>query len=388
MPSVFWVPSGVKKGRCRHFLFLEGIMRVCFFGGYNPKYIRNVIIKEGLAKNGVEVVECHAKSKFKFWLRYPMLLSKHLKMLPVKYDLIFVPAFRHKDIPLARLIGLLTNKPVVFDPLVSRYETKVLDQKRVTPYSLQARYNFEIDKLSFRLADMILVDTSAHADYYAREFGIERVKFRRIPVGVPDEPFSLFKARGEEKRREQSNFLVQFYGSFLPLQGVEYIVQAARIVQGKDKSVRFELIGSGQTFPMIKGLIEDWGLENMILRNWVPFHELPEMVSGADICLGIFGNTEKALRVVPNKVFQCLSLKKPVITGRTPAILEYFVDRENIFLCEPANADSLAKTIMILRDNEELRKKIAENGHRLIQQNFTSTVIGRQVKEILTKTLV
>ena len=92
------------------------------------------------------------------------------------------------------------------------------------------------------------------------------------------------------------------------------------------------------------------------------------------------------MRVVPNKVFQCLSLKKPVITGRTPAILEFFVDRENIFLCEVAESDSLARAIMVLKDNEELRRKIAENGYRVIQENFTSELIGRQVKEILSKT--
>jgi len=363
-------------------------MRVCFFGGYNPGYIRNVIIKEGLIKNGVEVAECHTKSKFKFWLRYPILFFQHLKFFLIKYDFIFVPAFRHKDVPLAKLLGLLTNKPVVFDPLVSRYETKVVDQKKVAPYSMQARHNFRIDKLSFKLADIVLADTFAHADYYARKFGIDRSKFSRVPVGVPDELFSLFKARGEEKNRKESNFLVQFYGSFLPLQGIEYVVRAARIVETKDRAIRFELIGSGQTFPMIKKLVEELGLKNIVLRDWIPFKELPEVVSRAHICLGIFGNTEKTLRVVPNKVFQYLSLKKPVITGRTPAILEFFVDRENIFLCEPADADSLADAIMLLKDNEELRKKIAENGYELIQENFTSELIGRQVKEILSKALV
>ena len=363
-------------------------MRVCFFGGYNPRYTRNVIIKEGLIKNGVEVVECHAKSRFKFWLRYPMLFFQHLKFFPIKYDFIFVPAFRHKDVPLAKLIGFFTNKPVVFDPLVSRYETKVLDQKKVAPYSMQARYNLKIDKLSFKLADIVLVDTFTHADYYSREFGINRSKFRRVPVGVAEELFSLFKTGDEEGSRKEGNFLVQFFGSFLPLQGIEYIVQAARIVEMRDRTIRFELIGSGQTFPMIKGLIEELELKNIVLRNWVPFSELPEVVSRADICLGIFGNTEKATRVVPNKVFQCLSLRKPVITGRTPAILEFFTNRENIFLCEPANADSLARAIMVLKDNGELRRKIAENGYKLIQENFTSELIGRQVKEILSKTLV
>ncbi|MFB0526149.1 MAG: glycosyltransferase, partial [bacterium] len=362
-------------------------MRVCFFGGYNPGYIRNVIIKEGLRKNNVEVVECHTKSKFKFWLRYPILFFKHLKFFLIKYDFIFVPAFRHKDVPLAKLIGLLTGKPLVFDPFVSRYETKVVDQKKVAPYSMQARHNFRIDKISFKLADMILADTLAHADYYARKFGINISKFSRVPIGVSDKLSSLFKIGDEGEGKKGNNFIVEFHGSFLPLQGIEHIVQAARIVATKDKTVRFELIGSGQTFPMIKKLVENLELKNVILRGRIPFSSLPELVSRADISLGIFGNTEKAFRVVPNKVFECLSLNKPVITGRTPAILEFFTDKENILLCEAANADSLAKAIILLRDNEELRRKIAKNGYKLIQEKFTSELIGRELKKILTKTL-
>lgn len=358
-------------------------MRVCFFGGYNPKYIRNVIIKEGLIKNGVEIVECHTKSKFKFWVRYPILLFQHLKFFFKRYDFIFVPAFRHKDVPLAKFIGLLTNRLVIFDPLVSRYETKVLDRKRVKPYSFQAKYNFNIDRLSLKLADIVVVDTLTHQDYYSKKFNIDKRKFRRVPVGVLDRVFCRDKVDCNDVGRKESNFLVQFFGSFLPLQGIDYILGAARIVGTMDKTIHFELIGSGETLPMVRKLLEKFKLENTILRNWVPFNELPKIICRADICLGIFGNTEKAMRVVPNKVFQCLSLRKPVVTGRTPAILEFFVDRQNIFLCQPADGESLARAIMVLKEDEELRARIAENGYRLIQENFTSRIIGKQVKEIL-----
>jgi len=362
-------------------------MKVCFFGAYDPEYIRNLIIKEGLLRNGVEVLECYTKSKFKFWLRYPILFFQHLKFLAMKYDAIFVPAFRHKDVPLAKVIGLLTNKPLVFDPLVSRYQTKVVDQKRVRAYSMQARYNFQIDRLSFIFADLVLADTFAHADYYAEKFGVNRNKFRRVPVGVSDEPFSIFETREEKQSEKRNSFLVQFYGSFLPLQGIEHIVRAAKVINTRDSTVRFELIGSGQTFPMVKRLVDELEIENILFEKWAPFIELPRVISRADICLGIFGNTEKAMKVVPNKVFQCLSLRKPVITGRTPAILEFFTDKQNILLCEPANADSLAEAIMLLKNNGELRKKIANNGYRLIQENFTSELIGKRVKEILSEIL-
>lgn len=350
-------------------------MKVCFFGAYEPDYTRNTIIKKGLIKNSVKVVECITSSRPKFWLRYLFLFLKYLKIWG-KHDIFFVPAFRHKDVPLAKFLSSLTKKPLVFDPLVSRYETKVFDWGKAGKNSFQAKWNFEIDRLSFRIAHRVLADTMSHADYYEKKFGIDRKKISIVPVGVEEDIFVSLP-------KKENNFLVQFYGSYLPLHGIEYIVQAAKIIESKEKDIKFELIGSGQVFPQIHSLVMNLKLNNLKLREKVPFGNLPAEIARAEICLGIFGNTEKAKRVVPNKVYQCLSMKKPVITGKTPAILEFFEDEENILLCEVANAESLAEAILKLKNDVNLRERIAENGYQLIKERFTALAIGKIIKDTL-----
>jgi hypothetical protein len=51
-------------------------MDVLFFGAYNPEYPRNVVLRRGLELNGVEVSECRVRPGPKFWLRYPLLVSR------------------------------------------------------------------------------------------------------------------------------------------------------------------------------------------------------------------------------------------------------------------------------------------------------------------------
>ena len=75
----------------------------------------------------------------------------------------------------------------------------------------------------------------------------------------------------------------------------------------------------------------------------------------ADLCLGIFGNTDKAKRVIPNKVYECLAVGKPVITADTPAIRELFEDGELVFV-SVADHISLAKAIMALKNDESLAR--------------------------------
>jgi glycosyltransferase involved in cell wall biosynthesis len=81
-------------------------------------------------------------------------------------------------------------------------------------------------------------------------------------------------------------------------------------------------------------------------------------------------------------------MKAPVITARTPAVEEFFSHRENIFLCSEPFPDSLAQAILELKEDEALRRKIAENGHELVQKNYAPAAIGRSLLRILDQYIV
>lgn len=350
-------------------------------GGYDPEYPRNSVIKKGLELNGVEVVECCVRSKHKFWLRYPVLFSRFLFFRScLKRDLLFVPEFCQKDVLLARILSFFGSKKVIFDPLAARYETKITDWKRKPSNSLQAWWNFKIDSWAFRLSDLVLADTRAHKDYYCQYYGLSPDKIEVLPVGYDDELYTPFSAL-----KKENQFIVLFFGSFLPLHGVDCILRAARIVAGKEPSVLFKLIGSGQTLPHVMSLASELGLGNVRLEGWLPQSELPERIASSDICLGIFGKTEKAQRVVPHKIFQAMGMRKPVVTVRTPAVEEFFAHRENIFLVPEPEPELLAEAILELRQDSDLREAIAQKGYRLVSKEFSAEAIGRKLVEIFKK---
>ena len=350
----------------------EGIL---FFGAYDPEYPRNAVIRKGLRRCGHSVSECQVDARLKVFLRYPALLWRYAR-LRSPGGIVFVPDFRHKDVPLAWALARCTGRKVVFDPLVSRYETRVLDRADVAPGSAQSWHNRNLDAMSLRLADLVLADTHAHARFYAQEFGVAPRKIRVLPVGFDEDTF-----REAPFHAGRTHATVLFYGTYLPLHGVDTIVAAAGLLRGRP--VRLMLVGEGQTYDAAKGMAASLPEDLLAFHPAVSLRDVARLLAEADIVLGVFGRTPKAAMVVPNKVFQALAVGRPVITADTPAIRELFTPGEHLLVVPPGDARALAASIELLASDAPMRKRLSEAGGSFVRARFNSQRIGEEMWRIL-----
>ena len=345
-------------------------MRVLYFGSYNPDYSRNRVLIDGLKQNDVEVIECRDDSPGIG--KFIKLYQKH-RRLKNKYDVMVVGFLGQQIVPFAKLIS---RKPIVFDAFLSLYDSNVFDRKTVRAGSLRAFYYWVLDWLSMRLADIVLFDTDQHIQYASEEFGIKTRKFRRIWIGARDSVFYPMPQLNSGK------FLIVFHGSFIPLQGIEYILRAAKICQKDD--IKFLIIGDGQEKKKMVELSDKLGLKNVEFTDFMSQEWIRENIAKADVCLGIFGNTQKTQRVIPNKVYECLAMKKPIVTANTPAVRELF-NEGDLILVEPANPESLADAILRLKQDPALMNKIAANGYEKFKNNASPLILGGKFKDIINE---
>ncbi|HEX6790963.1 MAG TPA: glycosyltransferase [Candidatus Krumholzibacteria bacterium] len=343
---------------------------VCLLGGHHRGYPRSAVILEGLRRLGIPVTECVASPKYKAPRRYARLLREYCRA-PKDFDVIFVPEFRHKDVPLAWALARASHALCVFDPLVSRYDTRVRDRRDVDEGGMQAWHNLNLDRLSMSLPDLALADTGAHAGYYRAAVAAPGSRVRVLPVGYDDAVFRPAPARDGDGIR------VLFYGSYLPLHGVDVIVEAAALLRD-ERDIHFTLIGGGQTFDDVAGRVRGAGLRNVALEPRVEASLLPRRIADADLCLGIFGRTEKAARVVPNKVYQCLGMDRAVITADTPAAREFFEDGRHLALVAPGDPAALAARILALARDPQGRVRLGEAGGALARESFSPVPIARR----------
>ncbi len=375
-------------------------MKVLYFGTYSKGegYPRNNVIIKGLKKSGVEVIECH-ESLWKgpeekmtgvkmgigllrflprFLSTYLLLIRKFFKIH--SYDMIIVGYSGHFDIFLARLLTIFKRRPLVFDAFLSLYDTAVLDRKIVRKGSFKAGVLWWVDKVSCAISDLVLLDTNEHITYFVETFELPREKFCRIFACTENE---FFNDDRDEVNEKNDGFGVLFFGTYIPLHGIHTIIKAAKLLD-EHGDIHITLIGKGQLLLEMKRLAQKLGVQNLTFQdNWVSPKELKGFIQNASVCLGIFGETGKTKRVIPLKVYGCLSQGKAVITGDTPAARELLTDRETAILVPLGDPSALANAILDLRKDTNLSNKISCEALKLFKESCSVEVIGNDFKVCL-----
>lgn len=348
-------------------------MKILFTGKTDFKYNRVRVLLAGLEQlNDVRTEVIPIKSRKTFD-------KAAFKKAQEKADFVYIPPFRHRDVS---FIKKLTDKPIVFDPLISKYLTKAVDYG----HWWKGPAKYFLDYIPFRKCDILLADTETHRRYFIRKFNVNPQKTGVVPVGVDTDRFfpSLLESKKEDK------FIVGCYGSFVPLQGMLKIVQTAKLLEDK-KDIVIHLIGTGSEYEKVRAYAKKHNIKNVVFKGWIDYNELNIALNEFDLTLGIFGDSEKADSVIPNKIYHFASLGKCILSKDTQAIREAFTDNENIILC-PNKPEIMAEKIIALQKHPEQRTKIGAAALALIESGYNHIHIAKKLvktlKEYKTKKAV
>jgi len=362
-------------------------MRVVLWGTYDTGKPRIRILLRGLQENGVEVIECHKdiwggvddKSQVRgvfnklrllvrWLLAYPVLVFRYLR-LP-RHDVVMVGYMGQLDVlvlwPFAKLRGM----PMVWDAFLSLYNTVVEDRQMISSRNPLACFLWLLEWMACRLADCVLLDTHAHADYFVDTFRVPKKKTTAVFVGAEPEAFPIAP---EHSPKTDADSIILFYGQFIPLHGIETIIRAARAA--RNEPLDWVIIGSGQEAERVQALVDIDPIPRLKWIPWVSYTELSAWILRANVCLGIFGDTDKAARVIPNKAFQILMSGKPLITRDSPAIRELVKPGQpGVWLVPPADPDALLRAV-----RAAVNELVPADLHAAIRKRISPTAVGQRL---------
>ena len=305
--------------------------KVLFITTKNLDYLRNTqeirLLREHAQE--VRVIGSGSGSYAKRLMKvYASLLATNVN----RYDLVFAGFAPQLVLPFFRK---LRKKPVIEDFFISLYDTAVQDRKKFRAGSLPAAVLKRLDERTLALGDTVIADTRAHADYFVNGLGCDPERIRVLYLEADPEIYHP----ADVQREPGAPFRVLYFGSILPLQGVDVVLDAVKMLRD-EPGCAFEIIG-----PLPEGKISEQ--ENLTCIPWLSQEELAQHIARADLCLaGHFAaDIDKAKRTIPGKAYIYRAMEKPMILGDTPANHELFEEDGKTLFVPPGDAEALAEKI-------------------------------------------
>lgn len=374
------------------------IWGTCDFGKPRMRILRAALAEVGLRVE-MQHVPVWEGVEDKSGLRSPVILLRYglrylwaLLRLWLMYfrapphDVVLIGYMGQFDVLAFRPLALLFRRPVIWDAFLSLYESVVIDRKLVSrkhPVALLLR---GAEWLACRAVSRVVLDTEAHAQLFRQLYGLGADRTAAVFVGAETGVFCAAPALPIEPEdgppAGADETMILFYGQFIPLHGIETIVKAAILT--RDRPYRWMLIGQGQEEARIRALIDGSPPLRLTWIPWVPYEDLIVWLRRADVCLGIFGDTGKASRVIPNKVFQILSAGRPLITRDSPAIRELLPPSPlGVYLVRPADPEALVVALERFRADRPAILAIGERLHTAAREQFSLPALGAAWSSII-----
>lgn len=358
-------------------------MRVLGFGTYDlATHPRPGVVLDGLRACGDEVAEINEPLGFSTvervamlrrpWLAYRLVLRLLARWTGLawravngirrgeRFDAVVVGYLGHFDVALARL--LYRRSHIVLDLMIFAVDTA---RDRGTTHGPKLRVLAALDDLAVRCADVVMLDTDEQLELLAPR---ARHKAVVVPVGAAAQWFAV---RPGHPPDERTVLRVVFFGVFTPLQGAVVIGEALSIIAHR-RDIEVTMIGTGQEYAAARSAAR--GHRHVTWLEWLDPAELIRVVGDHDVCLGIFGDSAKARRVVPNKVYQGAAAGCAVITSDTAPQRRTLEDAA-VYVA-PGDAAALADALCSLADDPARTRALQTAAHAIACARFTPVSVA------------
>ena len=221
--------------------------------------------------------------------------------------------------------------------------------------------------------------------------GIRRKKIEVHPLWIDTRFFKPLQGITEIRKKHgfERKFVVLYAGSMGLAQGIDNLIESARILQNKN-NISFVLVGGGIKREKLIQLKDRYALKNVKFINPQPIETMPYFFSAADVLFVHLNKAPHRVGTIPEKALAYMSCGKPILMAAEGAAAELVQKHDCGISVEPQNPKAIADGILLLYQDERLRERLGRNARKaavnFFDKNLVLGNIERQLKEIVSQT--
>jgi len=210
-------------------------------------------------------------------------------------------------------------------------------------------------------------------------FGVPTEKIKTIANGIDVTAFE--RAQPLPLLKAEDGTVVGIVARLDLQKGFEYLLRAARDLCKTTPDLKIVIVGEGPDREKIEEMIEQYGLQsNVILAGQQS--NMPAVYAAMDIF--VLPSLNEGL---PMTVLEAMAASKPVIASRVGAIPSVIKDGENGLLVAAKDSEGLRNAIANLLSDPERRRRLGDQAHAWVSQNYTSEAMALKYREMYEEVL-
>lgn len=292
-----------------------------------------------------------------------IFLSKNLANRLKQYDIIHINGI---NAVLPFLIMLLKSKKILFTihdiKSHSGEKTRFNFAEKFIKYIIKSRYPLIIQNL--------------------QDFAFLNHKYPYISSKLRFIPFSVLDVYREFKTASNtapfSDLL--FFGRISPYKGIEYLIDALRILYSKGIKIKTIIAGQGTVYFKSDDLDR---LNVKLINKYIKNDELVALIENTKVIVCPYTDATQS-----GVVMTAFAFYKPVIASAVGSFLEVIKDRVTGLIVPPRDSITLASGIeKLLTDNELLQQMINNIQNNSTSGEYSWSQIAYNTKELYSKVL-
>jgi glycosyltransferase involved in cell wall biosynthesis len=220
------------------------------------------------------------------------------------------------------------------------------------------------DRLLEPFTDVALAVSTSTAEFVTGARLVRRERVKVVYLGAPLDEFGQSRPAVERQVTRASwgvterEFVVGSVTRLHDSKGNEYLVRAARLVLAERPNARFLVFGEGPLRPGLEGLAAELGIaDRFTFAGFVT--DVPAVLAAFD--LSVFPSLWEG---TPLTVFEAMAASRPIVATDADGLAEVLRDGDNALVVPRRDANALARAIVRVIDDAELRGRLASNARR------------------------
>jgi len=173
-------------------------------------------------------------------------------------------------------------------------------------------------------------------------------------------------------------YCIGYIGRLSREKGVQHFAQALPAILSDQQDLRVLIGGDGPLKELIEASLQKGGVTARVdLPGWISHDDLPRYLN--QLRLLVLPSYTEGL---PNIMLEAMACGTPVLATPVGAIPDVIIDGKTGFIMENNSPECIAENVKRALDSPDL-ERIAENGRRFVEENFTFEKAVENWKEIL-----